>query len=105
MRSTTRSLGADDPVATQLCSLGDANFWFVLFSQIKTWKGKPRAGIKVLWEDTAFEGLYRYHVRGSYLLREKEVKQFSVSIREYYGDVEVSSQTSRLLPQVMMALQ
>lgn len=27
--------------------------------QVRTWKGQQRAGAKVLWDDTKFEGLYR----------------------------------------------
>lgn len=30
-----------------------------LKSQIRTWKGRPRSGVKVRWTDTSFVGLYR----------------------------------------------
>ncbi|CAM9143892.1 unnamed protein product [Scytosiphon promiscuus] len=33
---------------------------------IRTWKGKPRSGIKVRWADTTFDGLYRWDYEGSF---------------------------------------
>jgi hypothetical protein len=37
--------------------------------EIKAWKGKPNAGILVMWRDSNFQGLYRWDYEGCFDLK------------------------------------